>query len=167
MTQTYQSVSSRSFTAASDRSNRLCLDENQISAYSLRPSGAIHFTSLMSHVLSPSLSPSLSLLPQMEVSGIWCVLFLQITFHRVRRGQRSRRLGGGGAEQISPELNIIYENIVPSALPSCSQTAPFYGHLKTYKKTMIHQMCISSNFQFILFNFEALLQTILWSVWSS
>lgn len=108
----------------------------------------------MSHVFSPSLFSALSLPPQMEVSGMWCVLFLQITFHT--ESEVGRGVGFGGGEQISPELNIIYKNIVPSALPSCCQTALFYGHFKTYKKTMIHQMCISSNFPFILFNCDTL-----------
>lgn len=72
-------------------------------------------------------------------------------FHGVRRGRGIRRLwcGCGGAEQISPELSVIFENIVPSASPSCSPTAPFYGHLKTHKSTMIHQTHVSSTFWFI------------------
>lgn len=123
----------------------------------VRPSGAIHFTSLMSCVLSPSfpLSPLpryLSPLPQMEVSGMGCVLFLQIAFI-VRRGggEGVGRLwcGCGAVEQISPELSAILENIIPSASPSCSPTAPFYGHLKTHKSTMIHQVHVYSTFWFI------------------
>lgn len=65
---------------------------------------------------------------------------------RVIRGRGVDGCQRGGVVQISPELNIIYKNIVPSALPSCSQTALFYVHLKTYEKTMIHQMCISYKF---------------------
>lgn len=124
-------------------------------------------STLWCHMCFFPLSPSLSLLPQMEVSGIWCVLFLHITFHRVSRGQRSRWLGGGGEEQISPELNVIYEYIFPSVSPSWSQTAKFYRHLKTYKKIMIHQICISSNFECIflkLWGIALILHTICWSV---
>lgn len=96
----------------------------------------------MSHVLSPPLSPPPSLSPlAASDGGKWDAVWL-CSSRSLSRSQKgvaeldSPRgwVGGGGAEQISPELNIIYENIVPSALPSCSQTAPFYGHLKTYKK---------------------------------
>lgn len=70
-------------------------------------------------------------------------------FHRVGGGGVGRlRCGCGGAEQISPELSVILENIVPSASPSCSPTAPFYGHLKTHKSTMIHQTHVYSTFWF-------------------
>lgn len=103
--------------------------------------------------LPPSFSPSphLSPLPQMEVSGMGCVLFLQITFIESGGGEGVGQLwcGRGAAEQISPELSAILENIVPSASPSCSPTAPFYGHLKTHKSTMIHQTHVYSTFWFI------------------
>lgn len=86
----HRAFSKEAQAAASDKSNRLCLEENWISGYRLRPSGAIHFTSLMSCVLSLlplfPLSPDLSLLPQMEVSGTGVRFVSPDHFHKVRRG---------------------------------------------------------------------------------
>lgn len=108
--------------------------------YPLHLPNALCAFSLPLSLFLPS-PPSLSSVPQMEVSGMGCVLFLQITFIESGGGEGVGRLwcGCGATEQISPELSAISENIIPSASPSCFPTTLFYRHLKTHKSAMIHQ----------------------------
>lgn len=114
----------------------------------------------MSHLFSISLPSLISLLPQMEVSGIWCVWFPQITFHLSHKGVEGRQLGVGSAEEISPGITIIYENISPSAFLSCPQI--FHERLKTCKKATIHQMSILFTVASVnLMEFEAFFKKIL------